>query len=72
MGVAELIVVATLVLSPLWLIAVLDIAYARFADGATRLVWVMIVIFVPFGCILYLVSGRQRVVSGGLGFLHRG
>ncbi|WP_276485052.1 PLD nuclease N-terminal domain-containing protein [Paraflavitalea pollutisoli] len=45
----------------LWIWALVDIVNARFRDDITKIVWVLIVIFIPFvGTILYYLIGRQQ------------
>lgn len=45
----------------LWIWALVDIVNARFREDLTKIVWVLIVIFLPVvGTILYYVIGRQQ------------
>ncbi|KAA6432268.1 PLDc N-terminal domain-containing protein [Rufibacter glacialis] len=48
----------------LWIWALLDVLKSNFKDGATKIVWVLVIILLPFlGVLLYLLFGRsQRVV----------
>jgi|GEM_PF-6365219 hypothetical protein len=72
MGLYEIAVVAALLYAPLWIVSLVDALAGRFSTRAYQLAWVVVVAFVPLGCIAYLIFGRRNVVSGGLGFLHRG
>ena len=46
----------------LW--ALIDILRSNFKDSITKLVWIIVVIFVPLiGAILYLVLGRSQKVN---------
>lgn len=71
MGLVELLLIFLFLGVAVWLVVILDVALARFADGPTQVVWALIVVFVPLGFLLYLLAGRKRVADGGLGFLHR-
>lgn len=45
----------------LWIWALVDIVNSRFREDITKIVWVLIVIFIPFiGTILYFLIGRQQ------------
>jgi phospholipase D-like protein len=53
--------VGALVCLILWIWALLDIVNGRFRDDVTKIVWVLIVIFIPFlGTILYYLIGRDQ------------
>jgi uncharacterized membrane protein len=54
-----LIFVALSLILLLW--ALIDILRSDFKDSVTKLVWIIVVIFVPFvGAILYLIMGRGQ------------
>ncbi|MER2999412.1 PLD nuclease N-terminal domain-containing protein [Pontibacter populi] len=47
----------------IWLGAIIDLLRSNFADSVTKLIWVVVVTFIPFlGAILYLVIGRRQKV----------
>jgi sterol desaturase/sphingolipid hydroxylase (fatty acid hydroxylase superfamily) len=48
----------------LWIWALVDIINSRFREDTTKLVWALIVIFIPFiGTILYYIIGREQKIS---------
>lgn len=48
----------------LWLWAIIDLVKREFSDNATKIIWALVVIFIPFvGSILYLVVGRSTVAK---------
>ncbi|MTI21678.1 PLDc_N domain-containing protein [Fulvivirga sp. RKSG066] len=54
----EMIIVLLFAVVPaiLWLVALIDLAKSHFTDSINKLVWALIIIFVPFiGSIIYLV-----------------
>jgi hypothetical protein len=54
-----LICVALSLILLLW--ALIDILRSDFKDSVTKLIWIIVVIFVPFvGAILYLILGRGQ------------
>ena len=47
----------------LWLGAIIDLLRSSFADSVTKLIWLVVIIFIPFlGAILYLLIGRKQKV----------
>ncbi|MEJ8758662.1 PLD nuclease N-terminal domain-containing protein [Pontibacter sp. H259] len=47
----------------LWLWAIIDLLRSNFADSVTKLIWLVVVAFIPFlGAILYLLIGRKQRV----------
>jgi hypothetical protein len=45
----------------LWLWALIDVLRSNFSDGTTKLIWLIVVIFIPFlGSVLYLALGRKQ------------
>jgi len=49
------------VMSLLWLYAIIDVSRREFSDSTTKLIWLLVVIFVyGIGTIIYLVFGRQQ------------
>ena len=48
-----------------WIWAIVDAAKSEFKDGNTKIVWVLIIVLLPFiGTILYFAIGRgQRTIS---------
>ena len=63
-GIPELMV-ALVVLAPVALIvfcwALYDLTKRQFSDGATKIVWALILLLLPIaGPIFYLVSGRHQ------------
>jgi hypothetical protein len=65
-GVQELLVLSIFMVLPgiLWLWAIIDLVKRNFSDSATKIIWALVVIFIPFvGSILYLVVGRSRTAG---------
>ena len=65
-GFAGVIMIFLGVILPLILLlwALIDILRSNFKDSITKLVWIIVVIFVPLiGAILYLVLGRSQKVN---------
>jgi hypothetical protein len=51
-------------LAIVWIIALVDILRSDFKDSNEKLIWVLLVIFLPFlGSILYFVIGRSRKIN---------
>ena len=45
----------------IWLWAIIDLLRSDFSNGINKIVWAIIIIFVPFlGAILYLILGRSQ------------
>lgn len=45
----------------LWIWALVDIINSRFREDNTKIIWCLLVIFLPFiGTILYFVIGREQ------------
>lgn len=45
----------------LWIWAIIDIINSRFREDSTKILWILLVIFLPFlGTILYYVIGREQ------------
>ncbi len=45
----------------LWIWAIVDIINSRFREDSTKILWILLVIFLPFlGTILYYVIGREQ------------
>jgi len=45
----------------LWIMAIVDIVNSRFRDDTTKIIWILLVIFIPFiGTILYYFVGREQ------------
>jgi len=45
----------------LWIYAIVDILRRQFRDSIIKLIWVLVIIFLPLlGAILYLIIGRQQ------------
>jgi hypothetical protein len=45
----------------LWVMAIVDILNSRFREDSNRILWILLVIFLPFiGTILYYAIGRQQ------------
>jgi len=66
LGFAELIIIFLVFLLPLALmiIALIDILRSTFKDSTNKIIWVLVVIFVPLlGAILYFIMGRSQKVQ---------
>ena len=66
LGVIEIIIILLFTVLPLVLLiwALVDIIRSDFKDGTTKLVWIIVVIFVPLvGSILYLVLRKGQKVD---------
>lgn len=47
----------------LWLIALIDILKSNFKESTSKIIWVLIVIFLPIiGSILYFIIGKENKV----------
>jgi hypothetical protein len=47
----------------LWVWALVDIINGRFREDSTRIIWILLVIFVPFlGTLLYFLIGREQKI----------
>ncbi|NDK56853.1 PLD nuclease N-terminal domain-containing protein [Pontibacter fetidus] len=47
----------------LWLWAIIDLLLGNFSENTTKLIWLVVVAFIPFlGAILYLLIGRRQKV----------
>jgi hypothetical protein len=45
----------------LWIWAIVDIVNSRFREDSTKIIWILLVIFLPFlGTILYYFVGREQ------------
>lgn len=45
----------------LWIIALVDILKSDFKDGLTKVIWLVLIIVLPFlGMILYFIIGRNQ------------
>ena len=65
-GVQELLLLSIFMVLPgiLWLWAIVDLVKRNFSDSSTKVVWALVIIFIPFvGSILYLVVGRSKTVG---------
>ncbi|WP_219337376.1 PLD nuclease N-terminal domain-containing protein [Pontibacter sp. BT310] len=48
----------------LWLGALIDLLRSNFADSITKLIWLVVIVFIPvLGAILYLFIGRKQKVN---------
>ncbi len=48
----------------LWIWAIVDLMQGRFSDNTLRIVWVLLIIFLPvIGSILYLIIGRSQKLT---------
>ncbi|WP_215224225.1 PLDc N-terminal domain-containing protein [Echinicola shivajiensis] len=53
----------TIVPLVLFIWALVDVIQARFASSDTKIIWIIVIILVPFiGSILYLVIGRNNKI----------
>lgn len=62
-GGPELLVILFIVLIPgiLWIWALIDIIRSEFADSTNKIIWVLVIIFLPvIGALLYLLIGRGQ------------
>ncbi|MEP2772667.1 MAG: PLD nuclease N-terminal domain-containing protein [Fulvivirga sp.] len=56
-----LIIFIYLIPGILWLWALIDLVKSEFSDKNMKLVWALIIIFIPFiGSIIYLILGRKQ------------
>ena len=64
LGLTEIILLLVLVCVPIWLIAFLDILKNDF-KGNDKLIWLLVVIFVPFiGPLSYFFIGFKQKIKG--------
>lgn len=65
-GIVELFILLIFLALPalLWLWAIIDLLTSRFKDSTNKLIWAIIIIFLPvLGSILYLLIGRGQKVK---------
>jgi hypothetical protein len=65
-GTSEILLLSVFMVVPgiLWLWAIIDLVRRNFSDSATKIIWALVIIFIPFvGSILYLVVGRSKTVE---------
>lgn len=54
----------TLLWLALWLIALIDVLRGDFTNGNDKLIWILVIIFVPLlGSILYFIIGRRNKIK---------
>jgi hypothetical protein len=47
----------------LWIWAIIDLQRGKFTNNTTKLIWLVVVAFIPFlGAILYLLIGKRQKV----------
>ena len=64
-GPAEVIFLLLFAVVPfaLWLWAIIDLLRGNFTNNTTKLIWLVVVAFIPFlGAILYLLIGKRQKV----------
>ena len=62
-GVSELIIIVFFIIAPAALIvwAIVDLFKRNSSSDTNKLIWVLIIVFVPFlGAIVYLAAGRRK------------
>lgn len=65
-GTPEILLLSVFMVLPgiLWLWAIIDLVKRDFSDSTTKIIWALVIIFIPFvGSILYLVVGRGKTVG---------
>ncbi len=63
LGVAELFFLLLILVVPLWIIALVDVLKSDF-KGNDKLIWLLVVIFLPFvGSLCYFFIGRKQKVE---------
>jgi heme/copper-type cytochrome/quinol oxidase subunit 2 len=63
LGLAELVFISALFGVPLFIIALVSVLRAEFS-GNDKLVWILVIIFLPvLGPILYFIIGRRQRVG---------
>jgi len=63
MGITELFLVMSLIIVPLWVIALVDILKNEF-KGNDKLIWLIVAIFLPvIGALCYFFIGRKQKIS---------
>ncbi|GEO04900.1 hypothetical protein AAE02nite_25640 [Adhaeribacter aerolatus] len=63
LGLVEVLIILLFTIFPLFLLiwALVDIIRSEFKDSVTKLIWVIVVIFVPFaGPLLYLILRKGQ------------
>ncbi len=67
-GVGMLELIILIIPSALWLWAFIEVLISNFKDTMTKILWIIVVIFVPLlGSIVYLLLGRSQRVSAKQG-----
>jgi hypothetical protein len=65
-GPFEIIFLLLFIAAPLvlWLWALIDLLRSNFSDSITKLIWAVVIIFIPLlGALLYLLIGRNQKVK---------
>ncbi|WP_162428515.1 PLD nuclease N-terminal domain-containing protein [Pontibacter pudoricolor] len=65
-GPVEIIFLLLFIAAPLvlWLWALIDLLRGNFSDSTTKLIWAVVIIFIPIlGSLLYLLIGRNQKVK---------
>jgi hypothetical protein len=65
-GPVEIIFLLLFIAAPLvlWLWALIDLLRSNFSDSTTKLIWAVVIIFIPLlGALLYLLIGRNQKVK---------
>ncbi|MBC5775990.1 PLDc_N domain-containing protein [Pontibacter sp. KCTC 32443] len=65
-GLIEMLLILLILGIPvgLWLWAIIDLNRSNFADSVTKVIWLIVVAFIPIlGTILYLLIGRRQKVK---------
>ncbi|MBJ6120149.1 PLDc N-terminal domain-containing protein [Pontibacter sp. BT310] len=65
-GPVEIIFLLLFIAAPLvlWLWALIDLLRSNFSDNITKLIWAVVIIFIPLlGALLYLLIGRNQKVK---------
>lgn len=56
-----LLILVALLPFVLMLWAIIDLLQSRFSDSTNKLIWALVIIFIPFfGALLYLIIGRKQ------------
>ncbi len=65
LGIPECLVLFFIIgIFALWFFALVDALKSNFSDSTTKLIWVLLIIFVPaLGATLYLIIGRGQKIG---------
>ena len=63
LGIAEAVILLSLLVGVLWIIALIDILKSDFA-GNDKIIWLLVILLIPIiGPIIYFIVGRKQKIG---------